>query len=356
MRKPKQFVLTIDYELFFGEKYGTVDSCQIEPTNLLANLLSKYDSRMTVFWDILHYWKLKELSCKYPNLAEEAAKIEEQILQLAKNHHDIQLHLHPHWINTTFNGKDWQFNLDGYRLQHLSQMNNPKDINTIAGCVKIGKNLIEETVKMIIPDHKVNTFRAGGFGIQPFEKLAQVFLTNGLLIDSSVCYGLKLNKGEHSYDFTLIPRTDYYKFDIAIENEEPEGKFLEFPIGSIKVSPFRILWWSFIRRLKYKNLKTIGAISSSERHAKSVNARKSMLLQNIRKYGGMFLKDNYIMLTPDNSFREKFDYLINHAKNGTVMILHPKYLNYHTLNLLENYLKSSHIRFISLHDKINKNI
>ncbi|TAL63091.1 MAG: hypothetical protein EPN88_12665, partial [Bacteroidetes bacterium] len=166
----KEIILTIDYELFFGEKVGSVDSCMITPTELLADLLAKYDSRMTVFWDILHYWKLRELSNNYAILTEDAQKIREQILKLAEANHDIQLHLHPHWINTTFNGQDWQFNLDGYRLHDLSQENNPQDINSIAGCVKIGKNLIEETIKSVNPYHKVNTFRAGGYCIQPFDK------------------------------------------------------------------------------------------------------------------------------------------------------------------------------------------
>jgi hypothetical protein len=352
----KTLILTIDYELFYGEKEGSVNSCMIEPTNLLMNLLAKYESTMTVFWDVLHFWKLKELSGKHAMLAKEAIKIEEQIQKLAEAHHDIQLHLHPHWINTTFDGRDWQFNLGGYRLHSLAQKNDLNDINSISGCVKIGKNLIEETVRKVHPGYIVNTFRAGGYCIQPFDKLAQVFSTNGILIDSSVCYGFKINKGEHSYDFTSIPRKENYKFETDIKKEDPEGKFSEFPIGSIKVTPFQILWWAFLRRLKYRNLKPLGEIDSSGRNEKKEEATISNLSKIVRKGLNIILKNNYIMLTPDNFFGEKFNYLVKHANEGSVMILHPKYLNYHTLGLLENHLKTGNIRFISLRDKIEQNI
>jgi len=352
----KEIILTIDYELFFGEKDGSVDSCMIYPTELLADLLAKYDSRMTVFWDILHYWKLRELGGVYSILSLEANKIKVQIQKLAETNHDIQLHLHPHWINTSFDGQEWQFNLAGYRLHNLSQKNTPEDISTISGCVKIGKNLIEETINKINPDHKVNTFRAGGYCIQPFDKLSQVFCNNGIVIDSSICYGFKLDKGPHSYDFTRVPQKNYYRFDRDINVENPEGRFIEFPIGSIKVSSFHVLWWAFLRRLKYKNLKTLVEIKSDSSHEQKENAKKSDISKTVGRGLNIILKENYIMLTTDNSFREKLNYLIKQACDGSVIILHPKYLNLHTLELLENYLKSGHIRFISLHDKIKQNI
>jgi len=356
MTPTKQLILTIDYELFFGEKDGTVNTCMIEPTKLLAALLLKYDSRMTVFWDVLHYWKLNKLNVQYSDLAADAIKIENQIKKLAEAHHDIQLHLHPHWINTTFDGRDWQFSLNGYRLHSLSQKNSTDEINSISGCVKIGKRLIEETLNSIDPYHKVNSFRAGGYCIQPFDSLSSSFYSNGIHIDSSVCYGFKLDKGQHSYDFTSVPHKNYYRFDDEVNIESQDGRFIEFPIGSIKVSSFHVLWWAFIRRLKYRNLKTLGEINSSERHEKRKNSNISDLSKIVRKGLKIILNDNYIMLTPDNFFKEKFNYLVKHANEGSVMILHPKYLNYHTLGLLENHLKNDYIRFISLHDRIEQNI
>ena len=64
----KKIVLTIDYELFLGEKTGNVKNCMIEPTEKLASILEKNSSRMTVFWDILHYYRLLELEKSFSEL------------------------------------------------------------------------------------------------------------------------------------------------------------------------------------------------------------------------------------------------------------------------------------------------
>ena len=89
-------VLTLDYELFLGEKSGTVENCMIKPMNQLMNLCQKYHSTMTIFWDVMHYQKIIENLGRYPELQEDKLLIEAQIQALVKEGHDVQLHLHPH--------------------------------------------------------------------------------------------------------------------------------------------------------------------------------------------------------------------------------------------------------------------
>ena len=62
----------------------------------------------------------------------------------------------------------------------------------------------------------------------------------------------------------------------------------------------------------------------------------------------------YQKLTTDNSFNEKYSYLLNKAKNNSTQILHPKMLNEHTLNVLRSKLKGNQIKFISVKDFINE--
>ena len=40
----------------------------IEPTKKLASILEKNGSKMTIFWDILHYYRLLELEKNYSEL------------------------------------------------------------------------------------------------------------------------------------------------------------------------------------------------------------------------------------------------------------------------------------------------
>ena len=120
-KKMKEIILTIDYELFLGKETGSVKECMIEPTEKLALILEKNGSKMTVFWDILHYYRLLELENNYSELKQDRILIEEQILDLARRGHDIQLHLHPHWLDAKYENSKWNFNYERFKLHNLSR-------------------------------------------------------------------------------------------------------------------------------------------------------------------------------------------------------------------------------------------
>lgn len=308
---------------------------------------------MTVFWDILHYWKLIELAPRHPELTEDLLKIETQVSEMVKAGHDIQLHIHPHWLDTSYDQGKWNFDLTGYRLHSLSPSVEPENIRSITGCITICKNLIESVCRKSNPDHKVIAFRAGGYCIQPFSSLEKPLAGNGIFIDSSVCYGFRFDHGHHSYDFTSIPDKTEYRFQAEVESEDPRGNFIELPIGSMKASPFQVLWWAFLLRTKYKDLGSFGEDMTIENTMRTDEDYPR--LSFLSKLISTFWEPRFIMLTPDNFFREKFDYLVKSAKDGAVMILHPKYLNEHTLGLLEKHLGTGRISFSSLNEKYKNN-
>ena len=65
----KDLLLTFDYELFLGEKSGSVDRCLIEPTNELMRVFDKYRIKNAIFFvDTTHLLRLQEMSEKH-NLA-----------------------------------------------------------------------------------------------------------------------------------------------------------------------------------------------------------------------------------------------------------------------------------------------
>ena len=140
----KQIILSIDYELFLGKDTGSVKSCMIEPTEKLAKYLSVNRSKMTVFWDILHFYKLQELENKFPELKKDRIAIQNQIVSLAEQGHDIQLHLHPHWLDANFLDGKWEFTYERFKLHSLTDSNKTDDINSILGCITIAKNLMEK--------------------------------------------------------------------------------------------------------------------------------------------------------------------------------------------------------------------
>jgi len=346
----KEIILTVDYELFLGDLTGTTKECMIEPTQSLVSVLEKNGSKMTIFWDILHYYQLLEFEKSFPELLQRRLLIEEQILNLNKRGHDIQLHLHPHWLDARFENNKWNFTYDRFKLHNLSSENNPNDINTILGCVTISKKLIEDTIRKVSPDYKVTTFRAGGYLIEPFDKLKDAFLKNDIKIDSSVCPGLYNPSKVSTYDFRFYPNKTKYNFDSTPKIITDNGKFIEIPIATIHLSIFRNILFKFVRRTKYHSLeKERPGVGVGAKYENAVASNTKMLINTL-------FSPQRTQLTTDSNFSEKFNYLFKKIPAYSTMILHSKLLNNHTIRILDDYISTNKIRFISIQNYLTKNI
>ena len=343
----KEFILTIDYELFLGEKTGTVRESMIESTEKLASILDNNGSKMTVFWDILHYYRLLELEKNNPELEQDRILIEEQILDLAKASHDIQLHLHPHWLDANYVNNRWHFSYERFKLHNLSTENNERDINTIIGCVTISKKLMEDLIRKVNPDYKVTTFRAGGYLVEPFDKIRDALLNNEILIDSSICPGV-FNTNEISpYDFRFFPTKTIFNFNLSPQKIDDDGDFIEIPITSIKLSGIRNIYYKFLKKVKYPSLE-------NERKGIGIGSMNSNKKKLIRRLFSMLISPQKNQFTTDSNFSEKFNYMYKRIPEHSTMILHPKILNSHTLGILNNYISSDKMRLISIKDYLVK--
>ncbi len=72
---------------------------------------------------------------------------------------------------------------------------------------------MQNLVRKVIQDYEVSSFRAGRYLIEPFEKLRDAFLENGISVDSSVCPGVHNDNDIFAYDFRNYPAVKKYNFD-----------------------------------------------------------------------------------------------------------------------------------------------
>jgi len=339
----KKIILTIDYELFLGKKTGSVIDCMIKPTEKLASILEKNGSKMTVFWDILHYNKLVELGNIYPELNQDKLIIEEQILALTRKGHDIQLHIHPHWLDAKYENGNWNFNYDRFKLHNLSNENKPDDIHTIIGCITISKRLMEQIITKVNPEYKVISFRAGGYLVEPFLKIREALLKNEIKIDSSVCPNSLNNNEIFSFDFRSYPNKISYYFEHTPQISQNDGYFLEIPITTIKIPGFINIFFKILRKFKYPNLESERKGFGTGENSKEKKSGRFSILSSLKR-------SRYVQLTTDSNYKERFSYLLKRICEYSTMILHPKLLNFHTLGILENITKTNKIRFISIQE------
>lgn len=221
----KEILLTFDYELFFN-KSGSIEKCILEPTNKLLEIFSMYGIRATFYVDILYYLRLKNDSRTF----DDSLRVKDQLQNLVRAGHRIELHLHPHWLDAIYNGKDWEFpTYENYRLHNLPE-------GQIIDLFKQGKNELELIAKEIQADYTIISFRAGGFCIQPFEKLRKAFLDNNIRIDSSVVESFYGSGEAHEFDFRGAPINDFYRFSNDVLVHDESGDFIELPIHTFKMN------------------------------------------------------------------------------------------------------------------------
>src|SRR5574344_1586280 len=190
---------TFDYELYLGSNTGTVDKCLITPTNKIVAVLNKKSVRATFFVDVLYLMKLKEYSKSYNNLAVDYNKIITQLKELSTKGHSIQLHLHPQWYYSTYNGKEWILDFSHYKLSDCPM----SDVH----------NMFEKGISLLesITTKKVFAFRAGGYSIQSLADYVNIFKQYGILVDSSALTGLKSISRFQVYNFTQVKANRIYR-------------------------------------------------------------------------------------------------------------------------------------------------
>ena len=103
--------------------------------------------------------------------------------------HDVQLHLHPHWIDTTYsNGKFYpsqKYSLNDYRDNAYP--------NDISGIVEQGVNFLNNICKPVNEDYRCIAFRAGGYNLSPSTaRILNALWENGIRIESSIAKGLSI--------------------------------------------------------------------------------------------------------------------------------------------------------------------
>lgn len=231
--KKKKIILSYDYELFFGDKSGTVQKTLIEPTNAILDAMESvgFKGNFFVDWQMLKY--LREANTE--RTTNDLMLIVNQLKDIIRRGHRIELHIHPHWVDAKYNG-DGTWNFDEFRHYSLNSFNEQEIIEMFVD----GADLLTHIAKEVDPEYKLVAFRAGGWAVQPFTVLKKAFQKTGILIDSSVMPGLRAVLEHSYYDFTLAPNEEvgFYRFDEDVCIKSENGEFIEVPISS---TPHRLI-------------------------------------------------------------------------------------------------------------------
>jgi len=96
MSHPSHLILMLDYE-FFGNGFGEVICCVVEPTSRAMEIAERYGATLTLFVEVIEFQTMVREACRNKTSKLGSEAIVAQIQEANTRGHDVQLHIHPQW-------------------------------------------------------------------------------------------------------------------------------------------------------------------------------------------------------------------------------------------------------------------
>jgi len=244
----KNILLTFDYELFLGQRSGSVDNCLILPSARILEILKSNNAKAIFFIDTTYLYRLEEQSINNKNAYSDLVKIKKQLIDIAIGGHYLFHHIHPHWLDAQYLEDINQWNLSNTNRFAFTALDDAeKDL-----LFTYSNGLLSEIYKQANSTNKCDGFRAGGLFIEPFTCFKPYFEKFSINNDFSVSPEEKIVGDKWGYDFTNCPIDRFYTFNDKVSFEDKNGKFIEFPISKIKIEGINKILNSFYYRIGLK--------------------------------------------------------------------------------------------------------
>lgn len=252
----KSLIFTLDYELY-GNGSGNIYTTIIAPTERILTLASQFKAKITIFVEVVEFWRIEEEWTKGNKMGYEKNPINDIKKQLQVAHklgHDIQLHIHPQWVDAEYINDAWSVNLKDWCLGGYSKLGE----YSLENLLKKGKATLEEWIKPVDTNYTCIALRAGGYNIQPSNNIVNAMQVSGLKIDSSIYPGGKESGTLSNYDYSNIaPEKGFWQTGSELEKEGTSGIY-ELPIVA-----FPIPRWK-----KFASIERIKSLLKNKKSAK----------------------------------------------------------------------------------------
>ncbi len=151
-----KLILSFDHELPLGGVRTSYKEAMFDPTDRLFDLAKEIDVPVVLFTDILCAYRFREWD--HNNFFKPYT---EQLKTACIGGHDVQLHLHPHWLTSKFENQTFIPSRDYKLADFIGHSIYPTD-----KIVKTGCDLLNEILLTDHPEYKCLAFRAGGITLK----------------------------------------------------------------------------------------------------------------------------------------------------------------------------------------------
>jgi hypothetical protein len=191
---PKIYLaLTDDWELR-GDGSGEIEEIQFKPMRKLVRLYNKCGVRGSFYVEMMQQLAFRKYQDAHPELGILADRWDAHVIDAYKQGHDIQLHLHTRWSDARYENGLWHVSGDWSILNYEPEY--------ARAMLTAGKEYLENLLVPVDNLYKCVAFRAGAFAIAPSPHVLQLLVDLGIVLDSSIVGGLRVETRGIQFDYT----------------------------------------------------------------------------------------------------------------------------------------------------------
>lgn len=331
--------LTFDYELYLGENFKSHDEVLFKPTSQIIDMLEKEGVTSTFFADVCSVFQHQ----KY-GLDDYAIKFSDQLREMIEHGQDVQLHIHPNWLRSSYVDDSWNIEIDHYKLHSFASEDGEDSIYNI---IRRGKKYIEDCVRPISDTYRCKAYRAGGYCIQPEGELIKALRDNGIYIDSSVAMHQMDDNGIGAIDYRAVPHSLGWNINadqgVLSPVEADKADMYEIPVGGVKNRFYKMLGIP-VSKIKLEGAKGMGrGIALPETKRKKIN-RIAKAYNEFKiwfdSYGKLSLDQRGALLL-ERDLKELYkEYGCDKKDAYVAIICHPKLCNQISIDNMQEFVKT----------------
>ena len=225
---------TLDYEIN-GDGTGSPDELMVEPTRDLMSLLEDHGARITIMAEVAEIMRFRSYLEETGNDRFGYRRIADQLCTAVDRGHDVQLHIHPSFMEAEYRDGSWQQNWAEYSFGDLSA---ERATHVVMQC----KSFLEELLQPVKSNYKCEAFRAGNWAIMPSSNPITALVKNNIIVDSSVFkHGYRNDVVQFDYRCAESDLVPWQADAIDIRRAASEGSLWEYPIYAEALQPWRFV-------------------------------------------------------------------------------------------------------------------
>jgi len=289
-------LLTLDYEIF-GNGAGDVMRDVIHPTDRLLRICERHGAKLTIMFEVGEYWAFERFDDRLRRDwgYSPCGAMRTQATEAIQRGHDVQLHLHPQWIDAKYDEGFWRLSDSCWRLADMPEDGGgDAQITSINGALSKGKRTLEDMIRPVKADYECVCLRAGAFCLQPSQGIIRAMRKVGLRADSSVVKG-HCRDVPYAVDYSRVEpnKAAWWTASTEVTREGTPGEgVLELCVSS-RMEPY---WKSFkpaklraaLHRRRAERADRDGRANGERRGVNSVPPWRTVLTKMLMRHASTF--------------------------------------------------------------------